>query len=95
VFFFGLSLINGLGWQTAFIAAAAAILAFAISRLGLLAVVAMLFVFHLHLFHPMAFDTTAWYFGEGMVALSGMLLPAAVGAWIAASRRTQLARDLC
>jgi predicted Ser/Thr protein kinase len=78
---FGLSVAEGVGMITLFQLALVIAMVFALARLGLLASVTMLWIFHLHVFFPLWSDPSAWFFGESAVVFALGALPALWGAW--------------
>jgi len=79
---FGQSVANGVGTITFFLLASVVLLVVAFVRLGLLASVAMLWIFHLGIFFPLWTDPAAWFFGESVAVFVLGMLPALWGAWV-------------
>ncbi|MEO7972358.1 MAG: hypothetical protein ABIU84_02125, partial [Thermoanaerobaculia bacterium] len=81
--FFGLSVGNGVGVSSLFIAAVVVLLVFSLTRLGLLASVTALAIFHLLIFFPLGTNSANWYFEQGLVLTAAGVLAALWGAWTA------------
>ncbi len=85
---FGLSVRSGIGMPTWFALAHVVLMVVAFARLGLLATVTMLWVWHLAIFFPLWSDPSAWFFGESLVVFVFGALPAIWGAWAATRGRS-------
>jgi hypothetical protein len=81
--FFGLSIAGGVGVISLFVVPTLALLIFALTRLGLLTSVAMLWILHITKFFPLWADPSAWFAGESAVIFLLGALPAVWGAWTA------------
>jgi serine/threonine-protein kinase len=77
---FGLVVANGMA-AAPFVVADVVVILFSLARLGLLATVTALWLFHLSLFFPISSDLSVWYAAESAAAFVVGALPAAIGAW--------------